>query len=605
MPRTPFAVLKALAVPFALAALAYVAAGKAGLAPGSWPLLLLQALMAAIAIAGLVVSGAVWESNRLKIEAQRVHEELEQRISARTPELQAAYDQMKEAQHVAQVGSWQWTAADKSVWWSEELYRICGAEPHSFTPSILGFLHPDDRDMVLTAVRQTLEDHRPFEIENRFIRLDGELRVMHSQGRVVVDESNQVVRMVGTAQDVTERKRLETQLRAAQQMEAVGRLAGGIAHDFNNLITAISGFTEMVLGTLDETDSRRGDLLEVQKAATRAASLTAQLLAFGRRQFLQPKVLDVNALVGDIEKLLRRTIGEDIELSLTFDPMLEAVRADPGQLEQVVVNIAVNARDAMPKGGQLRFATDMVEVDEAAAQARAPMAPGRYVRLTITDTGSGMSPEIQQHIFEPFFTTKALHKGTGLGLATVYGIVQQSGGYVWVTSQPELGTSFEIYLPAVKEAVEAPAPGEETAALTGGTETVLLAEDDGAVRRLASVALRQYGYTVLEARDGEEALRVARSDRRRHIHLLITDVVMPGLSGGELALQLAAERPDMRVLYTSGYAEDITMRAGLARGVALLAKPFVSCDIVRRVRETLDSDNVVGLTKIPDTNVGL
>jgi PAS domain S-box-containing protein len=568
-------------------------------------LLILQAFMAATAIVGLVVGGAVWESHRMELESQRVNEGLEQHIKARTAELQAAYDQMKEAQHVARVGSWQWTAADKSVWWSDEMYRICGAEPHSFNPSILGFLHPDDKDRVLATVQRALEDHRPFDLENRITRLDGELRVFHSQGRVVLDESNHVVRMVGTVQDITERKGLETQLRAAQQMEAVGRLAGGIAHDFNNLITAISGFTELVQSTLDETDPRHEDLLEVQKAASRAASLTAQLLAFGRRQFLQPKVLDLNALVGDIEKLLRRTIGEDIDLVLSVDPGLEAVRADPGQLEQVVVNIAVNARDAMPKGGQLRFVTDMVDVDEAAAQARAPMAPGRYVRLVITDTGTGMSPEIQQHIFEPFFTTKALTKGTGLGLATVYGIVQQSGGYVRVSSQPGLGTSFEICLPAVKEAVEASAPAKEPTAVTGGTETVLLAEDDDAVRRLACVALREHGYTVLEARNGEDALRVARSDRQRGIHLLITDVVMPGLSGGELALQLADERPDMRVLYTSGYAEDITMRAGLTRGAPLLAKPFLSRDLLRSVRETLDSDKIVGLTKIPDRTVGL
>ena len=551
-------------------------------------LLLLQAFMASTAIVGLVVGGSVWESKRMELEAHRVNEGLEQTITARTAELQAAYDQMKEAQHVARVGSWRWTAADRGVWWSEELYRICGADPETFSPSIVDLLHPDDRARVLASVQQTLDDHRPFDIENRLIRLDGELRIIHSRGRVVVDESNQVVRMVGTAQDITERKGLETRLRAAQQMEAVGRLAGGVAHDFNNLITAISGFTEMVLDTLDETDSRRADLLEVQKAAARAASLTAQLLAFGRRQFLQPKVLDLNALVGDVEKLLRRTIGEDIELFLTFDPALEPVRADPGQLEQVVVNIAVNARDAMPTGGQLRFVTDMVELDEAAARARAPMTPGRYVRLTITDTGSGMAPEIQQHIFEPFFTTKSLNKGSGLGLATVYGIVQQSGGYVSVSSQPGAGTSFEVCLPAVKDAVEAPAPAGKTASLTGGTETVLLAEDDDAVRRLACLALRQHGYIVLEAHDGEEALRIARSDPRRHIHLLITDVVMPGLSGGDLALQLANDRPDMRVLYTSGYAEDITMRSGLKRGVPLLAKPFIAGDIVRRVRETLD-----------------
>ena len=283
------------------------------------------------------------------------------------------------------------------------------------------------------------------------------------------------------------------ELRGAQRMEAVGRLAGGIAHDFNNLLTAISGFTELVLRTLDETDARRMDLVEVQKGAMRAAALTHQLLAFSRRQILQPKVLDVNALVGEIEKLLDRTIGENIELTLDFDPALEPVLADPSQLEQVVLNLAVNARDAMPHGGQLRFATEMVDVDRVAAERRVPMPPGRYVRLTITDTGTGIAPDIAPHIFEPFFTTKEADKGTGLGLATVYGIVKQSGGYVWVTSQLGLGTSFEIYLPPVQEAVEALVRVERSTPVTGGTETILLAEDDAAVRRLSSTALRQFG----------------------------------------------------------------------------------------------------------------
>jgi two-component system, cell cycle sensor histidine kinase and response regulator CckA len=397
--------------------------------------------------------------------------------------------------------------------------------------------------------------------------------------------------VLSVTSDITERKQLEAQLWGAQQMEAVGRLAGGIAHDFNNLLTAIGGFTELVLLTFDETDRRRGDLLEVQKGAKRAASLTHQLLAFSRRQILQPKVLDLNALVGDIEKLLHRTIGEDIELNLNLDPMLEPLRADPSQLEQVVVNLAVNARDAMPKGGQLRFVTEMVDVDHEAAQRRAPMPPGRYVRLTITDTGTGIPPEIRQHIFEPFFTTKERDKGTGLGLATVYGIVKQSGGFVSVTSQLGFGSSFEIYFPPVHEAVEEFVRVEQPASVTGGSETILIAEDDGAVRRLASVTLRQYGYTVLEARDGEHALQLARSDRHRDIHLLITDVVMPGLSGHELASQFATERPGMRVVYTSGYAEPITMRTGVDRDVPLLAKPFLLNDLVRLVRESLDSPN--------------
>jgi CheY-like chemotaxis protein len=243
-----------------------------------------------------------------------------------------------------------------------------------------------------------------------------------------------------------------------------------------------------------------------------------------------------------------------------------------------VLNLAVNARDAMPKGGQLRFVTEMVDLDIAAARRRAPMPPRRYVRLTITDTGTGIAPDIQSHIFEPFFTTKEGDKGTGLGLATVYGIVKQSGGYVWVTSQLGLGTTFEIYFPPVHEAVEEFVRAEQAASVTGGNETILIAEDDGAVRRLASIALRQYGYTVLEARDGEDALGLARSDRHRDIHLLVTDVVMPGLSGRDLAAQFAKERPEMRVLYTSGYAETITMQAGVDRGVPLLVKPFLPND---------------------------
>ncbi len=389
--------------------------------------------------------------------------------------------------------------------------------------------------------------------------------------------------------DVTGRKQLEEQLRQAQQMEAVGRLAAGVAHDFNNLLTAISGFTEFVLLTLDETDSRRADLNEVRKASAKATALTRQLLAFSRRQILQTKVLDLNALVTDIEKLLHRTIGEDIELVMVFDPALEPVRADPSQLEQVVLNLAVNARDAMPNGGTLRFMTEMVDVDVLDTQRRVLMPPGRYVRLTISDTGMGISLEVQRHIFEPFFTTKERNRGTGLGLAMVDGFVQQSGGYVGVTSQVGRGTSFEIYLPAVHEAVELLVQVEESEALIGGDETVLLAEDDAAVRRLATMALRKYGYTVLEARDGEEALQLARSDRHREINLLITDVVMPGLSGRELAVQLATERPDMRVLYTSGYAEAVTMRTGLEHGVPLLAKPFLPNELLRRVRESLDS----------------
>jgi len=455
---------------------------------------------------------------------------------------------------------------------------------------VTDLVHPDDRSRYL-QMHAAASGGSPRRWEYRMVTLDGTERWVDSH-IVPFDtplEGIGIQRAVlGVTSDITERKQLERQLQGAQHMEAVGRLAGGVAHDFNNLLTAISGFTELVVLTMEDGEPRRENLLEVQKAALRAEVLTRQLLAFSRRQVLLTTVLDVNALVGDIEKLLVRTIGEKIELVLTFDPALEPVRADGTQLEQVLINLAVNARDAMPNGGQLRFATGMVDVDQAAAQRRAPMPEGRYVRVTITDTGTGISEDVRQHIFEPFFTTKELNKGTGLGLAMVYGIVKQSGGYVWVTSELGAGTSFEIYLPAVREPIEPVVRAEPPPPPNGGTETVLLAEDDPAVRRLASTALRQSGYTVLEARDGAAALQIARSDRARDIHLLVTDVVMPGLSGPDLVSQLAPERPGMRVLYTSGYAEPVTMRMGLQRDVPLLAKPFLPHELIQRVRQTLD-----------------
>ena len=456
---------------------------------------------------------------------------------------------------------------------------------------VIDFVNPADHTIFLERHRAA-SSGTPGKCEFRIVGLNGVERWADSHlvpFEMPTDERDTQLNVLGVTSDITERKHLEAQLRQAQKMEAVGLLAGGIAHDFNNLVTVINGFTEFALLTPQDTDEqRRADLIEVQKAAARAAALTRQLLAFSRRQILQTRVIDMNALVSDIQTLLHRTLGEDVELVLDLDPALEPVRADPSQLEQVLLNLAVNARDAMPKGGQLRFLTEMVDVDQAALKRRPPMLMGRYVRLTVTDTGSGMSPEVQQHIFEPFFTTKERHKGTGLGLATVYGIVKQSSGFVWVTSQVGLGTSFEIYLPAVHEAVEPLVRVERSGVVRGGTETILLVEDDGGVRRLACVTLRHHGYTVLEARDGEEALQIARGARHRDIHLLITDVVMPGVSGRDLALQLAAERPEMRVLYMSGYAEAVIMRAGLESGTPLLAKPFLPNELVLRVRETCD-----------------
>jgi two-component system cell cycle sensor histidine kinase/response regulator CckA len=413
------------------------------------------------------------------------------------------------------------------------------------------------------------------------------------------DDDGQVASVLLIGRDITERRRvdermrqLEEQTRHTQRLEAIGRLAGGVAHDFNNNLTAISGFANLVLMGLDEDDRRRANLREVQKAVERASALTRQLLAFSRRQVLQPKNVDLNALLADLEPMLRRTIGEHIQLDLSLTPDLESLWADDSQLQQVIVNLAVNARDAMPGGGELRFTTALVDVDEVWQRQHPELAPsippGRYVRLTASDTGEGMSVETQARIFEPFFSTKPAGKGTGLGLATIYGIVKQSGGYIRVTSEVHVGTSFEIYLPAASGAVEPVEPVEPAAALERGSETILLAEDDDAVRQFACQALTTFGYRVLEARDGEEALALAH-EFHGAIHLLVTDIVMPGLTGPALAERLKSERPGTRVLFTSGYADSAAALQNLELRRSFLPKPFLPGDLLKRVREVIDT----------------
>src|SRR5438874_6971887 len=390
------------------------------------------------------------------------------------------------------------------------------------------------------------------------------------------------------ARDVTARRQLEDQLRQAQKMEAVGQLAGGIAHDFNNLLTAILGCTQLLLHATALHGARREDVEEIKSAGLRAAELTRQLLAFSRRQVLAPKLLDMNAVVANMDKMLRRLIGEDVALATELAAELGPVSADPGQLEQVLLNLAVNARDAMPQGGRLTIATANVVLTEEYAERHHRLPPGQYVLLAVSDTGVGMDEATQKHLFEPFFTTKEVGKGTGLGLATVYGIVKQSGGYIWVYSEAGHGTTVKIYLPRVPGVAESPVPAPEPQRVRGGDETVLLVEDAAPVRTLARRSLEARGYRVLEAADGPSALQLSA----RHlegIDILVTDVVMPGMSGRELAERLAPERPSMKVLYTSGYTDDAMVRQGvLSAGVAFLQKPFVPDTLARKVREVLD-----------------
>jgi two-component system, cell cycle sensor histidine kinase and response regulator CckA len=396
-----------------------------------------------------------------------------------------------------------------------------------------------------------------------------------------------VGRAVGDAAVRQERRRLEQQLLQSQKLEAVGRLAGGIAHDFNNVLTAILGSSELLLLDTPPGAPKREELEIIRDAATRARDLIRQLLAFSARQVLTPTVLDLNDLVNNVTKLLRRLIGEDVELGTALAPDLAAVRADPGQIEQVLVNLAVNARDAMPKGGRLTIETANTEVANAASQHEVP--PGRYVRLQVTDTGVGMDAETRGRLFEPFFTTKPRGKGTGLGLPMVYGIVRQSGGHVTVASAPGAGTTFEIYLPRVDEPVEPTRTAGPVAAPARGHETVLLAEDEQLVRLLALKVLEQAGYRVLVAAGGAEALRIAE----RHdgpIHLLLTDMVMPEMSGRELMHQLTELRPGVRVLYMSGYSDEAIAGHGvLDPDTAFMQKPFTPAALTGKVREVLDS----------------
>ncbi|HYX68281.1 MAG TPA: PAS domain S-box protein [Terriglobales bacterium] len=451
-------------------------------------------------------------------------------------------------------------------------------------------VHPDFRSMVQERSRARLEGRgAPLHYEFKMIARDGRERWLDFTGSRVQFEGQTAI--LSTAVDITDRRALEEQLRQALKMEAVGRLAGGVAHDFNNLLTVIKGHAELLLDRLDRRDPMRAEVEEVQKAADRAASLTRQLLAFSRQQVLAPQILDLNVVVANVDRLLRRLLGEDVELHAVLATGLARVKADPGQIEQVILNLAVNARDAMPRGGKLTVETADAVLDEAYARERVEVKPGPYVMLAVSDTGTGMSPETCSHIFEPFFTTKDPTKGTGLGLSTVYGIVKQSDGHISVYSEPGMGTTFKIFLPRVDGAEESrPASPAQLAGDTG-TETILLVEDEDGVRGLVRQVLKRKGYSVLEARDGGEALLTCEHFHEP-IHLLLTDVVLAHMSGRELAERLIPLRPEMKVLYMSGYTDDAIVQHGvLSQETAFLQKPFTTDALARKVREVLGEES--------------
>ena len=406
-------------------------------------------------------------------------------------------------------------------------------------------------------------------------------------GRVVRDQDNQIKHFEVTAEDVTEKRTLEEQFRQAQQMEEMGRLAGGISHDFNNLLGVVIGYSDLALTSLSPNDPLRDQIEEIKKAGHRAASLTRQLLAFSRSQVLTPKVLDLNTVVAETSKMLLRLLGEDIELITKLSPVLDHVKADPTQIEQVIVNLAINARDAMPKGGKLVIETRNAELDRSYGLLKlVDVQAGNYVLLTVSDTGIGMDKETQARIFEPFFTTKGMGKGTGLGLATVYGIIRQSGGYIWVYSEVGRGTTFKVYLPRVTEMLSEVEP-EISSPLPSSSGTILLVEDEDSLRELSHRVLEGLGYTVIEAANGAEAMRIASQCADR-IQLLVTDVVMPGMNGRELAELLVASHSEMKVLYVSGHTDDVIVHYAILKpGVAFLEKPFTRDGLAKKIQEVL------------------
>jgi two-component system, cell cycle sensor histidine kinase and response regulator CckA len=477
----------------------------------------------------------------------------------------------------------QWTIYASPAYeiiWGRTCASLC-AKPSAWLDAI----HPEDRFGVIEA-RKARSDV-VCELEYRIVRPDSTVRWIRDRAFPVHDAGGRVIRMAGVAEDVTERRQLEMQLRQAQKMEAIGQLAGGVAHDFNNLLSVISGHSEL-LTMMSPSDERWHDsIAEIRRATEVGSAAIRQLLAFSCRQILEPQVLDLNAVVAGAKKMLRPLIGEDVRLATLLQPRISHVRADLGQLNQVILNLAINARDAMPQGGSLTLETREIDLDVADAMTHLYVRPSRYVLLTVTDTGWGMPANVQAHIFEPFFTNKAEGQGTGLGLSVVLGIIQQSGGHIDVESKPGVGTKFKIYLPAVQEPVEGPEQSASFKAVGGG-ETVLLVEDEEPVRNITTLLLENLGYRVLEAESGQEALRLFEASREK-IDLLMTDVVMPDLSGRDVAEALRARNPGLKVLFQSGYTDDTVVRWGILHAeVDFLKKPFTLDVLARKVREVLD-----------------
>jgi len=504
--------------------------------------------------------------------------------------LRTAEERMRFALQNANVGIWDMDSHSGQLRWSETLEAQYGLAPGEFAGTFEAFVactHPDDRAALLATIEPAMKSGEEFSVTSRTLRPDGSIRWLSGTGQFHLDDRGEPVRGVGISLDVTDRRAMEAQFLQAQKMEAIGRLAGGVAHDFNNLLTVILGHCEILLADLLLDDRCRADIGAIEKAGVSAARLTRQLLAFSRKEIIQPTLLDLNAVVRDMQAMLTRLIGEDLTVRLGLRARPAWVTADRNQIEHVVVNLAINARHAMPKGGTLTIETDNVDLDEHYETTHLAAPPGPYVVLTVTDTGTGMSEEVKSRLFEPFFTTKEMGKGTGLGLATVHGVVKQSGGRVNVYSELGRGSSFKVYLPLAAAAATAVELPPIVVPPPKATQTILLVDDAAGLRALAKRLLEREGYKVLAAADGDEAMRLF--DDGAPIDVLLTDVVMPGASGPELGGRLAKGRPLLKVIYMSGYTEDAIVQHGVLKpGITFLHKPFTGHALLQIVRDTIE-----------------
>jgi PAS domain S-box-containing protein len=500
--------------------------------------------------------------------------------------LQQSREQLRVALKAARMATWRWDLqSDTRVWDAEAPAMLEIAEPRR---SFLEQVHAEDRDRVAEALREAVDDGEQFREEYRVLAPDGSVHWLNDQGQLFRDPNGRPLYMAGACVDVTHHRQIEEQLRQVQRMDAVGRLAGGMAHETNNQMAVVLGFAEFVLSRPDLPERVREDVEQIRKAAERTAGITSQLLAFSRRQFAHPKVLELNKVVAAFEPVLQRGMTAGCELKLRSARGLELVRADPGQIEQILLNLALNACDAMPQGGTLSIETANVTLTREYTKLKAGVRvqPGRYVLIAVSDTGHGMTRETLSRVFEPFFTTKPVGQGTGLGLATVYGLVKQAEGYIWVYSEPGLGTTFKIYLPVIPSG-EPVTPEPEHQPTLGAGELMLVVEDEPDVMKMAVRSLREAGYTVLEASSGREALEIIMEAGER-LRVVVTDVIMPAMSGRDLASQIAEIRPALPVIFMSGYTDEDVIRRGLMeRGRRFIQKPFSPDALAREVHEAL------------------